>query len=233
LGTVGFAAVVAVAAAAAQKRAAMGLSARHFGWTGFEVMGAMYPIGGAEWVCWEIFIFCRGKFAGRLGGEEGGLALVGRRDSVLRDSRCGSVLARFACQELRGLMRQSQKFPTAAVSRVQSSTPSVANHAPSPILTLYTPPRPDTAKMQPTRALLGMRYRKLRLTTKDINKGYYKGTRTGSMGRHTKKGGYIIEWHKVRTYVCPPLDGFKVRSTTTILCGGGSKGRETGQNGLI
>ena len=65
--------------------------------------------------------------------------------------------------------------------------------------------------MQPTRILQGMRYRKLRLTTKDVNKGYYKGTGTGSMGRHTKYGGYIIEWNKVRTYVCPNLEGFKVR----------------------
>ncbi|KAI0870000.1 putative ribosomal protein [Hypoxylon argillaceum] len=64
--------------------------------------------------------------------------------------------------------------------------------------------------MQPTLALLG-RFRKLRLTTKDIKKGFYKGTRTGSMGRHTKYGGYIIDWNKVRTYVCPPdLDTFKL-----------------------
>ncbi|KXX76844.1 hypothetical protein MMYC01_206403 [Madurella mycetomatis] len=69
--------------------------------------------------------------------------------------------------------------------------------------------------MQPTRALLGMRYRKLRLTTKDVNKGFYKGTRTGSMGRHTKHGGYVIEWHKVRTYVCPSLEGFKLTPFVT------------------
>ncbi|OAA64196.1 50S ribosomal protein 27 [Niveomyces insectorum RCEF 264] len=53
-------------------------------------------------------------------------------------------------------------------------------------------------------------YRKLRLTVKDINKGYYKGTRTGSMGRHTKRGGYVIEYRKVRTYVVPDLTGFKL-----------------------
>ncbi|KAI2626949.1 hypothetical protein GGS26DRAFT_146116 [Hypomontagnella submonticulosa] len=49
--------------------------------------------------------------------------------------------------------------------------------------------------MQPTQALL-KRFRKLPLTTKDIKKGFYKGTRTGSMGRHTKFGGYIIDWNK-------------------------------------
>ena len=66
-------------------------------------------------------------------------------------------------------------------------------------------------KMKPTQILQALRYRRLRLTTKDVNKGFYKGTRTGSMGRHTKYGGYVIEWDKVRTYVCPPLKGFKVR----------------------
>jgi hypothetical protein len=69
--------------------------------------------------------------------------------------------------------------------------------------------------MQPTRVLQALRYRRLRLTTKDVNKGYYKGTRTGSMGRHTKHGGYIIDWNKVRTYVCPSLEGFKVRFSSS------------------
>jgi hypothetical protein len=74
--------------------------------------------------------------------------------------------------------------------------------------------------MQPTQALL-KRFRKLPLTTKDINKGYYKGTRTGSMGRHTKYGGYIIDWNKVRTYVVPAgLDTFKVcfYLSSLLLC---------------
>jgi len=64
-----------------------------------------------------------------------------------------------------------------------------------------------------------MRYRKLRLTTKDMNKGFYKGTGSGSMGRHTKHGGYIIEWKKVRTYVVPELEGFKVRFPISISQG--------------
>ncbi|KAF3068488.1 54S ribosomal protein L27, mitochondrial [Daldinia childiae] len=64
--------------------------------------------------------------------------------------------------------------------------------------------------MQPTQALL-KRYRKLPLTTKDIKKGFYKGTRTGSMGQHTKFGGYVIDWDKVRTYVVPAgLEAFKL-----------------------
>ena len=63
---------------------------------------------------------------------------------------------------------------------------------------------------KPSPTLLASR-RRLRLTTKQVNGGYYKGNRTGSMGRHSKHGNYIIEWHKVRTYVVPPdLDRCKV-----------------------
>ncbi|CAI4217726.1 unnamed protein product [Parascedosporium putredinis] len=61
--------------------------------------------------------------------------------------------------------------------------------------------------MRPTLSL-GIKFRKLRLTTKDVKKGFYKGNRTGAMGRHTKYGGYIIEWNKVRTYPVPSLEGF-------------------------
>lgn len=66
--------------------------------------------------------------------------------------------------------------------------------------------------MRPTAALRVGHYRHLKLTTKDVNKGFYKGNRTGSMGRHTKYGGYVIEWNKVRTYPVPEgLKDFKVR----------------------
>lgn len=53
---------------------------------------------------------------------------------------------------------------------------------------------------------------RLRLTTKQVGPGYYQGNRTGSMGRFgRKKGTYIIEWEKVRTYVVPEgLADFKV-----------------------
>jgi hypothetical protein len=55
------------------------------------------------------------------------------------------------------------------------------------------------------------RLRRLALTTKQVNGGYYKGTGSGSTGRHTKHGGYIIEWEKVRTYVVPSdLANFEV-----------------------
>ncbi|RYO75092.1 hypothetical protein DL770_005793 [Monosporascus sp. CRB-9-2] len=69
--------------------------------------------------------------------------------------------------------------------------------------------------MQPTQALL-KRFRKLPLTTKDIKKGFYKGTRTGTVGRHTKYGGFVIDWSRVRTYVVPAgLDSFKLTPFVT------------------
>jgi large subunit ribosomal protein L41 len=57
--------------------------------------------------------------------------------------------------------------------------------------------------MKPTQ-MLAKRVRRLALTTKMTNKGFYKGTGTGSTGSHTKHGGYVIDWEKVRTYVVPP-----------------------------
>lgn len=55
---------------------------------------------------------------------------------------------------------------------------------------------------KPTQALC-KRFRKLRLTTKDINKGFYKGTRTGRTGTHDNYGGYNIDYKLVRTYAVP------------------------------
>ena len=82
----------------------------------------------------------------------------------------------------------------------------------TPILTLPTyiqihpipyPTLPQS-KMRPTPPLT-RKLTRLRLTTKQAaNKGgYYKGTGTGAMGWHTKHGGYVIDWAKVRTYVVP------------------------------
>lgn len=31
------------------------------------------------------------------------------------------------------------------------------------------------------------------------------------MGRHTKSGGYLVDWNKVRTFVVPDLENFTVR----------------------
>ncbi|MCJ1225887.1 hypothetical protein MMC12_002536 [Toensbergia leucococca] len=68
---------------------------------------------------------------------------------------------------------------------------------------------------KPTQPLF-RRLRRLALTTKQVNGGYYKGTGSGSMGRHTRHGGYIIEWKKVRTYVVPMnLKDFKLTPFVT------------------
>lgn len=58
---------------------------------------------------------------------------------------------------------------------------------------------------------------RLRLTTKQVNGGYYKGNRTGSMGHWGKNGStYIIDWNKVRTYVVPDsLSEFKLTPFVT------------------
>ena len=65
--------------------------------------------------------------------------------------------------------------------------------------------------MQPTPALFRS-LRRMKLTTKQGPKDYYKGTGSGSMGRHTANGGYEILWNKVRTYKVPTLKGFKVNA---------------------
>jgi large subunit ribosomal protein L41 len=65
--------------------------------------------------------------------------------------------------------------------------------------------------MKPTPVLL-RRVARHALNTKQANKGFYKGTGSGSMGSHTKYGGYKIDWDKVRTYVVPKdLKDCKVR----------------------
>ncbi|KAL4806838.1 hypothetical protein BDV18DRAFT_138292 [Aspergillus unguis] len=59
---------------------------------------------------------------------------------------------------------------------------------------------------------------RLRLTTKQVNGGYYKGNRTGSMGYFAKNGSYVIDWKKVRTYVVPEnLNEFKLTPFVTKL----------------
>lgn len=45
--------------------------------------------------------------------------------------------------------------------------------------------------------------RRTALTTKQGNKNMYKGTRSSGIGRHTKYGGYTINWDKVRTFIVP------------------------------
>ncbi|EMR10455.1 hypothetical protein PNEG_01169 [Pneumocystis murina B123] len=54
--------------------------------------------------------------------------------------------------------------------------------------------------LKPSQILEGAK--RLPMTSKQ-GRQFYKGSRTGSMGRHTKRGGYIIDWAKVRTFIVP------------------------------
>ncbi|OJD40394.1 50s ribosomal protein 27 [Diplodia corticola] len=68
--------------------------------------------------------------------------------------------------------------------------------------------------MQPTQALQRS-IKRMTLTTKQTGKGFYKGTGSGSMGRHTKWGGYTVDYSKVRTYVAPDLEDFDLTPFVT------------------
>ncbi|KAL4928603.1 mitochondrial 54S ribosomal protein mL41 [Aspergillus undulatus] len=68
--------------------------------------------------------------------------------------------------------------------------------------------------MKPSQPMMA----RLRLTTKQVGGGYYKGNRTGSMGYFAKNGSYVIDWKKVRTYAVPEnLDEFKLTPFVTKL----------------
>ncbi len=51
---------------------------------------------------------------------------------------------------------------------------------------------------------------RLRFTTKQVAKGFYRGNRVGSMGAHTEFGGYVVDWRKTTHYNVPDLEGFGV-----------------------
>lgn len=54
---------------------------------------------------------------------------------------------------------------------------------------------------KPTQSMLARG--RLRLTTKQVNGGYYKGNRTGSMGTWDKRGTYKPDPTKHRVYMAP------------------------------
>jgi large subunit ribosomal protein L41 len=69
--------------------------------------------------------------------------------------------------------------------------------------------------MRASQSLL-RKVRFFKLTTKQAGHDYYKGTRTGTVGRHTKHGGYIVNYDRVRTYVVPSgLDTFELTPFVT------------------
>ncbi|KAJ5084700.1 hypothetical protein NUU61_009279 [Penicillium alfredii] len=56
---------------------------------------------------------------------------------------------------------------------------------------------------------------RLRLTTKQVNGGYYKGNRTGSMGSFRKNGSYQLDRSKIRNYIVPEMSTFKLTPFVT------------------
>ena len=49
------------------------------------------------------------------------------------------------------------------------------------------------------------------LTAKKGPRGYYKGKGQTPPGRHTKKGGYVLQKAKLPEYVVPDLEGFALK----------------------
>lgn len=61
--------------------------------------------------------------------------------------------------------------------------------------------RTTAIMFKPTQSMLARG--RLRLTTKQVNGGYYKGNRTGSMGGWDKRGTYKPDFSKHRVYMAP------------------------------
>ena len=59
--------------------------------------------------------------------------------------------------------------------------------------------------MKPTQVLLDRTKARIRFTTKQVGKGFYRGNRVGSLGAHTPYGGYLIDYRKVPHFVVPNL----------------------------
>lgn len=64
--------------------------------------------------------------------------------------------------------------------------------------------------MRPTAILQKRIKTRVRFTTKNVAKGFYRGTGTGALGAHTQYGNYLIDWRKVRHFVVPNLKDAKV-----------------------
>ena len=71
--------------------------------------------------------------------------------------------------------------------------------------------RPAAAGLHQSAVLLGAK--RGRLTSKMGNKNYYKGKGGAPMGRHTKKGGYVIDPSRKPVYVVPDLADCEVRGS--------------------
>ena len=65
-------------------------------------------------------------------------------------------------------------------------------------------------RMRPTQPLFKRLKTRLAFSTKEVGKGFYRGSNVGSLGAHTRYGNYIIDWRKARHYVVPDLKNCKV-----------------------
>ncbi|KAK5091932.1 60S ribosomal protein L27, mitochondrial [Exophiala xenobiotica] len=64
--------------------------------------------------------------------------------------------------------------------------------------------------MRPTQPLFKRLKTRLAFTTKQVGKGFYRGSNVGSLGAHTRYGNYMIDWRKTRHYVVPDLKDCKL-----------------------
>lgn len=69
--------------------------------------------------------------------------------------------------------------------------------------------------MKPTQPLFKRIKARIAFTTKEVGKGFYRGSRVGSLGAHTPQGGYLIDYRKVRHFVVPDLKDFKLTPFTS------------------
>uniref|UniRef100_A0A7S2RFS1 39S ribosomal protein L41, mitochondrial n=1 Tax=Rhizochromulina marina TaxID=1034831 RepID=A0A7S2RFS1_9STRA len=53
--------------------------------------------------------------------------------------------------------------------------------------------------------------KRLPLSPKRARKGYYKGNGCRSEGRHTSKGGFVVDKNRLLELVVPDLQGFKLK----------------------
>ena len=93
-------------------------------------------------------------------------------------------------------------------ARAPLAVPSGLRPAADPI----TLSAPSAAPFREFSKLYGNAKRKrMPLSPKRARKGYYKGKGARSEGRHTSKGGFVIDPAKRLELVVPDMAGFKVR----------------------
>ncbi|KAH0842306.1 hypothetical protein AYO21_00076 [Fonsecaea monophora] len=57
---------------------------------------------------------------------------------------------------------------------------------------------------------------RLRFTTKQVGRGFYRGNRAGAMGAHTEFGRYVIDWRKTVHWNMPEIKDFPLTPFVTM-----------------